>query len=393
MDPWTSTQRNAFIERAVNSESSRGYSGPYHFCVFPRNPADMSSSEESKKTSVTNALAKVIFNNPKYRIISLQFYDQLTQKIETHPFLEFYIKEIAVVMKGSNAYAFMLGEEFPQDFPFSDMDICIFINPNLPEDLFNSIQDAMSTLVLQVISQYKRTLDHMFFLNRSFNDCFMDPETIESFKKDLNKALEEITFEEGVFMSPFENDDVRNHCSRNSFMIIESEQRENSVVRVEVPHYERCERIPLRKSPIFASYNSTIQFKRVEEDVIEEHDGDFDLFRLRWNCLFVGETENDDIHEERVSADFIDVTISSQYDSELVDFWESGRYMRILEETTNIWINVPDSDTCLNDLYKMLYVYDCPEHKRSKRLEKYEKMMMITGAAEIAETPETPETF
>lgn len=382
MDPWSSIQRNTFIERAKNSQNSRGFSGPYNFCVFPRNPADMSSSEENKKTCVTNALANVLFKNQKYRIISLKFYDLLVQKIESHPYLEYFSEDIAVVIKGSNAYAFMLDEEYPEDFPFSDLDICIFINPNLEEDVFDNVKEALSTIALQMISQYKRTLDHMFFLNKPFNDCFLDQDTIESFKQDFNKAIEAINCEEGVFMSPFENDDVRNSCSRNSFMIIESEKRENSVVRIEVPHYEKCDRIPLRKSPLFASYNSTIQFKRVEDEPIHEYDGDFDLFRLRWNCLFISENDFEDIREERVSADFIDVTIASQTDSELVDFWERGRYVRVLDKKTGLWLNVPDSDTCLSDLYKMLYVYDCPEHKRLKRLEKFEKMMMIVSSSD-----------
>ena len=312
-----------------------------------------------------------------FRIISLNFHDLLIQKINNNIFLNQYTQDIVIVLKGSNAYAFALDEKKNDEFPFSDLDISIFINPFFPLELFNKIKTTLDVLVLQTISQYKRTLDHMFFINKDLDDCFLDKEVIESFKKSFTQELEQVVLEDGTFMSPFENDLVRNSCSRNSYMIIESDKVPDAVIRVEVPHFDKCERIPLRRSPIFASYNSTIQFKRIESEDIDTFDGNFDLFRLRWSCLFIRKTDDDSMKEERVSADFIDISIPLQTDSELLDFWDYGKYVRVLEKNTGLWLNIPDLETCLHDLYKMLYVYDCTEAKKIKRIEKYEILKEI----------------
>ena len=391
MDPWTSYQRNDFINLAINSEKTRGYSGPYHYIVFPKNNGrktvgcvgktsedkgvcDHEEEQVSKTSKAAKVLAHVIFNtNPAFRNISLNFYDLLIYKILNHPLLCLHANhDIVILMKGSNAYAFLLEEKYPDDFPFSDMDLVIYINPNFPTDLFNSIKEAMSTVVLQTISQYKRTLDHMFCINKPINDSFMSMDLIDEFKKTLNAEFENVILSDGVFMSPFENDSVRNSCSRNSFMIADCVQRVDCVVRIDVPHFDKCDRIPLRKSPIFGSYNSTISFQREKESHGEESlNGVFDLYRLRWSCLFVKKMEDETMREERVATDFIDVSIAAQTDAELLDFWSHGRCVRVLEKASGLWLTVPDLETCIDDLHKMLYVYECPEEKRTTRLEKY----------------------
>ena len=383
MDPWTSEQRNKFIADAQKSDKKHGWSGPYHFSVFPRNEgrkANASDLEDSRKQNVTNAIAKTIFNdNPKFRLISLKFYELLGMKIRQHQYLYFYVNEIAMLMKGSTAYAFLLNNKYPEDFPFSDTDIVLYINPMCPPDTFNKIKENLTILVVQTISQYKRTLDHMLFLENKMSNTiehFLTSQEVCEFKEAFMKNITAISSEH-VFSSPFENDAVRNTCSRNSFMIIDSVEQDNSVVKVEVPHYDKCERIPLRKTPIFSSYNSTISFSRIVKDEVDNN-GDFDLHRLRWNCLSITKKGLDDeVKEERIPADFIDISIPSQNDSELLDFWHHGNYTRYLEKSVGIWIDLPDLETCVNDLHKMLYVYDCPEHKRMKRIERYEKLKAI----------------
>jgi hypothetical protein len=86
------------------------------------------------------------------------------------------------------------------------------------------------------------------------------------------------------------------------------------------------------------------------------------------------------MREERVTADFIDISIASKLDSELIDFWNHGRCITMYDLSIQNWIWVPDLFTCIGDLYKMLYVYDCPESKRDKRLKKYELMRQIANS-------------
>jgi hypothetical protein len=232
-------------------------------------------------------------------------------------------------------------------------------------------------------------LDHMFFINKPINDAVLSPELIDSFKKDFNIAMQNAASTvQGVFMSPFESDEVRNSVSKNSCVLVNSNSHDNSIVRVEVPHYEKCERIPLRRSPIFASHNSTILFDRtklsgedgnnqyIEHEKIE---GQFDLYRLRFNCMFITTTEEDEIKEDKITADFIDISIAHQNDFELIEFWNNARSVNILEKNTGIWVVVPDITTCINDLYKMLNLYECPENKREKREAKYVKMLEIAS--------------
>jgi hypothetical protein len=361
MDPWSPIQRDDFIEFARNTENMRGHRGPYSFSVLSK-PVSSNDGDDPRKTFVTQVLADTIYNkNPAYRALSLRIYDLLIQKIVNHSFLyQFFWNDIVVMLKGSNAYAILLDEKFPDDFSFSDLDIVIYINPYMPEDLFNNIKDALNTVVLQTISQYKRTLDHMLFINKPINDAFLEPEVIEQFKQDFNNGLNEAAAKAefdatGLFISPFETTDARNNVSRNSFVLVQSIKHDDSSVRVEVPHFNKCERIPLRKTPLFASYNTTISFKRDSDELLE---GDFDLYRLRFNCLYVSKNEEDEMKEERITADFIDISIASQKDAELIDFWNRGRSVNILEKNTGLWLIIPDLDTCINDLYKMLNLYE-----------------------------------
>jgi hypothetical protein len=369
MDPWSPAQRDAFIEKARMAEGIRGQQAPYSFSIFPK--VQQQDVEDPKRAMVTKALAATIYGTPAFRALSLKIYELIIHKIINNAFLyQFFMRDIVVMFKGGNAYAYLFGEQFPEDFQFSDLDIVIFINPYLPEELFRDIKSSLSTLVVQAISQYKRTLDHMLFINRPINDAFMAAEDLVAFKEKFGETLAALEYEGGVFRSPFESEEARNKSSRNSFVLVNSVSHADSIALVEVPHFEKCERIPLRKSPICASYNSTISFKRDHG----EKAGDFDLYRLRFNCLFSKEGR-----DERVVADFVDISIAAQNDAELIDFWNHGRSVNILEPAMGLWVVVPDVQTCLNDLHKMLHVYDCPEHKRAKRQAKYDKIKSLVG--------------
>jgi hypothetical protein len=375
MDPWTPADRNAFIDYAVNSKDNKGQRGPYQFATYPK--LNGVEQEDPKRALVTEALAKAIYqSNPAFRAISVAFFHTLMQKLSMNQFTGPAIgRDVVVSLKGGNAYAYVTNESFPEDFPFSDLDIVVYINPYLPADHFDHLAHAVKITVLQTISQYKRTLDHMFFVNKPIEDQILDAETIQAFKEAHKKILSEIDLPDGAeFVSPFASDEVRNYCSRHSFLLTNSLAKENSVKKVEVPHFERCERIPLRRTPFFSSYNDTIDFQRDNADL----KGRFDLYRIRFNNMYIEKDEEGGvIHEERVTADFIDVSIAAKDDAELLDFWNKGRCMYVLDRPSNVWVMVPDIMSCIEDLRKMLFVYDCPEAKKAKRLVKYEKLQQL----------------
>lgn len=380
---WTPTMRNDFVRRAETSSVERGYSGPYWFNVLPKNIKP--DEENDKKSKVTKTLMKTIFENPEYRIFVLKIYDILVNKLVMNPFTRVHFqKNIVVQLKGGTSYTYAVGDS--EEFPFSDLDIVIYINPYLPSDLFNVLKETVGTIVLQTMSQYKRSIDFMFFNSRErippqqleemiAREQFVSNDLIQAFKEDLNDALAEMSDEEGAFVSPFENREFRDLASKYSYIITNSDSFENSVVRVELPHFEGCERIPLRKTPLFCSYNKSIRFNRAANPEEKKLVGAFDLYRLRFNTLYVPKKANENsskFHKENVTADFIDISIPHQDDEELLDFWMHGQTGMVKDDATNIWIVIPDIATMVNDLYKMLYVYECPESKYEKRLKKYE---------------------
>lgn len=379
MDPWTPEDRNAFIRQAVTSEFGKGVKGPYHFNSFPKviKAVDV---DDPKKTKVTDTLAKIIYEtNPAYRQISLQFYTTLMYKLATNQRVGMHMgSDVIVLMKGSNAYAYITGDMYREDFPFSDMDLVVCINPYIEDDMFQELHKAVKVVVLQTISQYKRLIDHTFFVNKSvLGERLLDEQLTEAFKDDFAAAIRGLSTDTLEFQSPFESEEIRNACSRHSFILTNSQAKENTVVKVEVPHFDRCERIPLRRTPCFSSYNETIDFKRDEQQELQGH---FDLYRLRLNVLCKERDETGTIvREDRVTADFIDVSIASKNDSELIDFWNNGRCLSIYDRFANVWIAVPDLKSCINDLYKMLHVYECPENKKQKRQNKYNKLKQIVA--------------
>lgn len=379
-DPWTPEMRDDFIDFAIHTSDDKGTRGHYHFNTYPK--LNGTEPEDFRKGLVTEALAKTIYNkNPAYRKLSLNFFQILTQKLYTNPnTAPFMGRDIIPLIKGGNAYAFLTGGMFAEDFQFSDLDIVVYINPSEPQK-FAYLERSVRIVLMQTISQFKRTLDHMLFLNRPIDDAILDQQTINEFKADYNRALEDVVLpDRAMLISPFESDEIRNYCSRNSFMLFDSVGKDSRVVKVETPHFPRSERIPLRKSPIFCSVNQSINFVR-DSDTPSASKGHFDLYRLRFNNRYVEmDVEGGIVKEERVAADFIDISIAAMDDSELINFWNYGRCVCIYDTPSNIWLTVPDIRSCISDLHNMLYKFDCPESKRQKRLQKYNLMKSIAAA-------------
>lgn len=399
MDAWTPSMRNSFIATALNSDKEKGNNGPYWFNVFPK--SNKPDEESPKKALVTKALMNTIFSNPKYRIIVLKIYEILINKITSNPFTrQHYHKNIMVVLKGGVSYTYILGKA-DDTFPYSDLDVVVMINPHLPQAVFESIKEALNTIVLQTISQYKRSIDFMFFSNRNRMsqeqvdkqraEQFMSDELVEQFQKDYNAAISELCDDscDGMFVSPLESNEFRNAASRHSYIIANSHTHAESVVRVDVPHFEMCERIPLKKTPLFCSHNRSISFNRNADKQHQQLKGAFDLYRIRFNNMFVPnvpETADDAssdsgssnhggsgrLRREHVTADFVDISIPAQDDVELREFWNNGRILMVNDITSNIWLAIPDLPTMINDLHKMLTVYECPEAKRAKRQLRYD---------------------
>lgn len=386
MDPWTPEQRNAFIADAIESTEMKGRSknGPYYFNVYPRMDTTM-VDDDPKRALVTETLASVIYNTPEYRSIALNYYDLLVKKIMGHPLLGYHLfRNVIILVKGSNAHLYLVPES--EVVRPSDMDLTVCINPNLSDTLFHEIMTQVEIIVKQSISQYKRTLDHMLFLHKKMDSSFLSEDVVKKFQKEYNEALkglempkkeEENVEEEGItyqFVSPFENDEFRNECSRNSFLITNSKGHENSVVRVEVPHFERCERIPLRKTPLFCSFNETIDFIR---DGVEMK-GQFNLYRLRMNNIIAHfDKEGKLLKEEKVACDFIDVSVPNKNDAELNLFWQRGHCVNIFDESVGFWVVVPDPETCIAELERILTQYDSQASKKEKREKKLEELKRL----------------
>lgn len=372
---WTPDKRNNLITMAVSSSEMKGRVQPYGYKVYPKLNTNVECDDT--RQSVTQSLAATIYTkNTSYKYMSLGFYYTLVDKIGVSTSIGRHLwTDIIVIVKGSNAYSY-LTQDFA-NFPFSDLDVAIYINPNLQPTVYNDIKDKLHIIVLQTLSQYKRILDNMFFptgdslykTSKLFqNQRLFDDATVKSFKNDYKEALGE-----GI-TSPFEGDDERNKCSKNSFVMKDSLTHEDSIVKIQLPHFEMCEKIPLRRSPFFCSYNETINFKRDGLVMV----GSFVLYRMKLNNYSV---------DQFVAADFIDVTISAQDDADQAKFWDDSRCLNVFDKDACMWdapgvytqgrprqtphfVVIPDVSTCLKDISNMLDVYTCPEGKREKRIRK-----------------------
>jgi hypothetical protein len=400
---WTAVERDMFIDKATRATTRKGYDGAYEFTVLPKITVH-AENEDARRAKVTKVLMHTMFSKPQYRIIAMKVYELLWAKIYANPFTRMHAnKNIMVVLKGGTAYTYVVRMEDADVFPFSDLDIVVAINPYLPRQLFDDLKAAVNIAVLQTISQYKRMLDHMLFLNKEIENPILGQKDIEQFKKDLSTAMASLDDDDGMYVSPCDDIYARNRVSKNSFILVDNVVQADTVVKVEVPHFESCDRIPLRKTPLFCSHNRSISFNRTP-GASTNSVGCFDLYRMRWNVMYkrcdAGTASDSDAScsssnssnasfslnngttgasrpskpYEYITADFVDISILAQNDAELKDFWNHGKVMSVLDRALGAWVMIPDLATMLRDLHKMLHVYECNEFKRAKRQEKYNRL-------------------
>lgn len=388
---WTPDMRNAFVEAATDSTEKHGYRGGYGFKVFPKLEKG-AENEDERRQIVTEVLADVV-NRAEFKTLGLGFYGLLVQKLATHPVIgHLYHRDVIVLLKGSNAHIYHVGGPNTVFKP-SDVDITVCINPFLDRPTFDKVKDQVEMCVRQSLSQYKRALDHLLFLhaadgqgghvdhgNNPLTYILYRPvltsEGVEKFAAALQVGLHDQDDPERslLFASPMADTNTRNQCSRNSFLLTPSRAQENHVVMVEVPHFHMCERIPLRKTPLFCSFNETIDFNRTG-DTSEQARGKFNLYRLKMNmsCRSFDE-ERQEWKDERIPADFIDVTVPDMTDIELQYFWSRGRCMNVFDTDANQWVTIPDLDTCIAELERILGQYESCTVKKEKRVVKLQAL-------------------
>lgn len=384
---FTAEDRESYVQSAVSSEEMHGNMGPYHFNIYPKNI--VSDEEDPRRKDVTEALAAMIHKNPKYRAIRLSFYETLVHKISNHPVSrwQFAQNNIIVLVKGGVAYQYAVGPAYDQDFPFSDLDIEVHINPALDIKTYEAMHNCVSIILTQTMAQYKRMMDSMFgFTSKPIPYQVLDPETVDQFKKDHVAALAKLAETGTKYVSPFEDCVFRNMSSRYSFLLLDSNVHADSVVKVEVPHFHFSEKLPLAKTPFFCSINKSIDFKGGKD----MRQGHIDLYRIRFNSLCVMVDDDDVRREVKVPADFIDVSIASKADTDSKDFWATGQYMDVRDPFTNIVLRIPTIPSSIKDLYKMLYIYDCPASKKQARIQKYMRLMEIQNMRNFQQMRPSP---
>ena len=373
MDHWTPSDRNSFINEAVNeSVKTRGYRGTYQFNVMPKLEGGV-DNEDPRRTAVTETLSETLYV-PKNKHIVLNLYYLICQKLMTHQYIGHeFNRNFVILLKGSNAHVYLakmhgIEEEGGAAFKNADTDIIVVINPYLSPDVFYNIKYQVEIVVKQVLSQYKRSLDHALFLDSPF-DSMINQQVAEEFKKEFTMNLTEIQVDNAQLKSPFESNIVRNKCSRNSFFITPSQAQDNSVVLIEVPHFDKCEKIPLRKTPLFCSFNESIEFKRDGKDGTKV--GKFNLYRLKLNVLCeCFDSDGKLVKEEKIPSDFVDVSVPDMTDVELMHFWSRGRSMTVYDEDVNMWVAIPDLYTVVMEIKRILTEYESNEAKKAKRMAK-----------------------
>lgn len=409
---WSSDDREEWIANAIQSSDERDIKDGYTYTKMLRNVDSVTEHiEDGKRGFATACLAQAIYDNESkaLRRMSVCFYSALMNKMFSNSYLHLMYRRnnFIILMKGSNAYKLLL-QKLPEneDIEYSDLDIVIYINPHLDNDKFEQLKSSLIIMVSQVMSRYKKDLDAVLFpaLTRAHTQAhtsdIVSLEDIEQFKSSFQTLLQ--TFipgaaneEPGVFRSPFVDDtQTRFWCSKRSFIIANSSMDDSLVVRVEVPHLDKCDCIPLRKTPLVLSHNMAIRFPR---DIEGHYQADFDLLRLRLNTLYENTVVSGDADADTgastqlesgnettplqkpkksfkiVPADFIDVSIPSKQDSELLHFWASDGFNNcheVYDEAIEACITIPNVHECVRDLTNMLYVYT-----NNQNLVKYEKRL------------------
>lgn len=349
-----------------------------------RNDATLNEKHYEEKSSlITHKVASIVYNDERFHKISLGFYHNLCRRIELNSFLKQSIvtNDLKVVIKGANAFPLLCKNNI--EFPFSDLDIVILINPTLPTKTFDKIYLYSEQIIMQALSKHKQMLDQSLFTpSNNTNNDFLSLDEKETFKKLHIDKLNEIDTH-----SVFENNAIRNFCSRNSFIIEDMDNDTASLVKIEVPHFKFCERIPLLSTPIYCSVNKSLSFK--SSNGIYR---DFGLYRLKMNNAFTesklklnliansDETVQTKIttstFKKHVSNDLIDITILKQNDYELFDNYNNGKFIEIDDKMNNKKITVPSLESCIYNLDKMINFYESSNtNKTDRRKENMQKLI------------------
>jgi hypothetical protein len=407
---WTPIEREEWINEVLNSNDKRCMKNGYISNLMMKQVNSVNDNEDPRRNIVTSCLAKTLYgNHPIIKRLSLCFYKSLMQKLQQNTFLNLMYnrRNFIVMIKGSNAYKILL-RHVPHDIEHSDLDIVMFINPHLEDEQFEQIRTSLVIMVSQVMSRYKKDLDAtLFTFDEVMEESILRKNFVNDFKEHYKSLVaKNNTEKESKILTPFESKKVRNFCSKRSFIILNSISQDDHVVRVEIPHMNKCEYIPLKKTPLVFSYNKTIDFKR---DVEGKHTAKFDLLRLRLNNMLVPNEEQEidiDTEDENIDigsidgsviddngdvyydykkcrivpADFIDVSIPYKNDADLLDFWNSGGFKRcyeIYDKFIGSNIMIPNVNECIRDLSNILNVYTNSHmkvEKRQKRLEMFKQL-------------------
>jgi len=348
------------VELLAAAKSCTEKSGKVHDCYFKVMDLMGGAMEISKeRQDMTNVLGNMVYgNNGEFSAVSLSCFNELYRR------LAWYGQEtVKVVIKGNNAIAFQM-----PGIPFSDLDIVVYINPTLAKDVFDKVYADVSVVCGQVISKHKQMIDRTFFRTRDGADTLFDASYKEAFVK-----THVTEFDKVGATSCFISDDIRNASSSNSIYITASEVTPEKVVRIDMPHYDRAERVPLDFTPVFCSINDTI-YKKSETDRVSH----LALYRIKWGSLYEV-TSSDSASESggsttasRMAADFIDISLLGQDDTELLDFASRGGFVRNSPLTTfrfwNGWrITCASINECVMDLMKGIELFDCPPTKKEKK--------------------------
>lgn len=359
----TPEQLCELIDTATHSTEDKGKVNDCFYKLLEKK--DGASDVSETRQNISDALGKLIYSeNGKYSEISLSVFQQLYKK------LAWYGTDcVKIFIKGKNAIALQL-----DDFDFSDLDIGIYINPSLPKERFDEIYNEVNIVCGQVIAKHKQVLDRTFFRAREGVLGIFDNDTKVEFEKKHIDAFNSVDV-----TSCFVTSDIRNLSSASSIMITDSLVCDNRVVRIELPHFKNAERIPLDRTPIFCSVNDTIT-KKFE-------DGRYcniKLYRIKWGAviesdeldtpseLSVGSDETPSIVATKTCADFVDITIPRQDDTELIDFYNNEGFLKNSRLTAfvswNGWrLTCASIVECVRDLEKGVSLFDCPQSKKDKK--------------------------
>jgi hypothetical protein len=330
------------LHTAATTSTEKGSLHKCRWFLFPKVEGPHEVPE--KNIVAAQSMGTMMFENSGFAKLSLHIYKILYYKLRG-----FYnATEVAVMIKGSSALAlyFSQMDDYRNSFPFSDIDLSVIVNPM--HSNYDEVFKHVKVIVGQVFAKHKQYMDRVFFKTQRASDVTPPDFDIFEFIDTHIMMCENINM-----VSPFVDDDVRNACSYPSFSIVKHSVRDDVVVKINEPHFDNAEFIPLDKTPIFCSMNDTL------DNIV--------LYRMKWNFM--------DTEAHHKSIDFIDCIIPRKDSTETQDFYNNGGFdnsgITIIINRYNTNITIPSLQVLCEDLRKCIYEYDCPESKREIREKRY----------------------